>query len=480
MHYVAIAAGFDGTLAQEGACDPRCVHALRLLGASGRKLILVSGRELRDLLERMPDMDVFDFVIAENGAVMYRPATRESAILGQAPSELLVQELQRVGIQPLSVGNAVIRTTRENREKVSKTLHRLELDIQLVEDRVALMMVPADVSPVCGVQTALGELGLSPRNLLAVGDHTADSGLFRFAQYSIAVANATNDAKRIADRVTDAQICDGFLEIAAGLLAGESTEVPERHRITVSLSDDDKQLTFSPGSDSVVICGSNVTAKSWLCQRLAAELVSRTYQCCVLTDSLVDLGSEMAALRSHMSIIGSSLVPPRVMDVVTALEEPYSSVAIDMAALTDRKRVAFTQDLLRQLRNLQSVSGHPHAVLIHDPRQIHASQPELAALARSRDVSIVYVASEAMSLPEDLRSAVTHLISLDQTNEPAGPIPAANVQISTPGRAADIGNADAAASSHTAAAAGGTLARLSPSFDNGAASSASDRTLVTG
>src|SRR3982750_4504041 len=105
MHYVAIAAGFDGTLAQEGASDARCVHALRLLGASGRKLILVSGR---DLLERMPEIGVFDFVVAENGAVLYRPATRESAILGQAPSELLLQELQRTGVEPLSVGNAVI------------------------------------------------------------------------------------------------------------------------------------------------------------------------------------------------------------------------------------------------------------------------------------------------------------------------------------------------------------------------------------
>ncbi|MFL6576323.1 MAG: HAD family hydrolase, partial [Povalibacter sp.] len=385
MHYVAIAAGFDGTLAQEGASDARCVHALRLLGASGRKLILVSGRELRDLLERMPEIDVFDFVVAENGAVLYRPATRESAILGQAPSELLLQELQRTGVEPLSVGNAVIRTTRENREKVSQTLHKLELDIQVVEDRVALMMVPADVSQVCGVQAALSELRLSPRNLLAVGDHTADSGLFRFAQCSIAVANATADAKKTADRVTRAQICDGFLEIAAEMLSGEANDVPERHRITLSLNDEDKQLTFAPGTDSLLICGNSVTAKAWLCQRLTAELLSRTYQCCMLTDSITDLGSEMAALRGHMTVVGSALVPPRAADVLAALELPQNSVAVDMTALTDRKRVAFTQDLLRQMRGLQEASGHPHAVLIHDPRQIHASQPELAALARSRE-----------------------------------------------------------------------------------------------
>jgi hydroxymethylpyrimidine pyrophosphatase-like HAD family hydrolase len=482
MHYVAIAAGFDGTLAQEGACDPRCVHALRLLSASGRRLILVSGRELRDLLERMPALNVFDYIVAENGAVLYRPASRESAILGQAPSELLVQELEREGVQPLSVGNAVIRTKRENRDKVSHVVQRLELDVQIVEDRVALMVAPADVSQVYGIQAALDEMRISPRNLLAIGDHTADSGLFNYAQCSIAVANAAVDAKRVADRVTGAHTCDGFLEIASELLSGETGEVPQRQRMSLSLNEDDKQLGFSPGTDSLLICGSSPTAKAWLCQRLTAELLSRTYQCCVLADSIADLGTEMAALRGNMTVVGSALVAPRVTDAIAALDAPDVSVAVDMTALTDRKRVAFAQDLLRQVRTLQHGSGHPHALLIHDPRQIHASQPELAALARSKELSVVYVATEAMSLPEDLRRAATHVISLDPPPlEPKGGLPASGGKGSSSEGSADAGaNTDAAGSTHTAAAAGGTFARLSPSFDDAAPSSVSDRTLVTG
>ena len=95
MRYVALAAGFDGTLARDGHCDQRCVEALRSLAATGRKLILVTGRVLRELLEIFPEARLFDYVVAENGAVMYRPATRQSAILAQAPPEILVQELQR-------------------------------------------------------------------------------------------------------------------------------------------------------------------------------------------------------------------------------------------------------------------------------------------------------------------------------------------------------------------------------------------------
>src|SRR5690606_5423537 len=107
MRFVALAAGFDGTLAREGRYDERCVHALKALAVTGRKLILVTARELRELLEIFPAARVFDYIVAENGGVMHRPATRESQILAQAPSEILLQELQRRGILELSVGSSI-------------------------------------------------------------------------------------------------------------------------------------------------------------------------------------------------------------------------------------------------------------------------------------------------------------------------------------------------------------------------------------
>src|SRR5262245_8927263 len=100
MRYVAVAAGFDGTLARDGCVDERCLEALRALSATGRKLILVTARELRGLLEIFPEARIFDYVIAENGAVMYRSATRQSEILAQAPPEILLQELRRRHVTP--------------------------------------------------------------------------------------------------------------------------------------------------------------------------------------------------------------------------------------------------------------------------------------------------------------------------------------------------------------------------------------------
>jgi len=77
MRYVALACDYDGTLAHDGTVDDETIVALECLRESGRKLLLVTGRELDELARVFPRLDLFDRVVAENGALLYRPATRE-------------------------------------------------------------------------------------------------------------------------------------------------------------------------------------------------------------------------------------------------------------------------------------------------------------------------------------------------------------------------------------------------------------------
>ena len=71
MRYLAIACDYDGTLAKDGQVDESTVAALKRLRDSGRKLIMVSGRQLEDLFAVFPYTDLFDSIVAENGAVLY-------------------------------------------------------------------------------------------------------------------------------------------------------------------------------------------------------------------------------------------------------------------------------------------------------------------------------------------------------------------------------------------------------------------------
>ena len=85
MRFLALATDYDGTLATDGAVDPETLAALRRLAATGRTLILVTGRQLNDLLRVFPDARIFDAVVAENGAVVYRPATGATRVLAPPP-----------------------------------------------------------------------------------------------------------------------------------------------------------------------------------------------------------------------------------------------------------------------------------------------------------------------------------------------------------------------------------------------------------
>src|SRR6266487_6098337 len=112
MRYHALACDYDGTIAWDGEVSEDTILALQEVRKSGRKLILVTGRELDDLVKVFPRLDLFDRVVAENGALLYRPATREKRTLAERPSEEFVRELIQRGADPVSVGRVIVATWR--------------------------------------------------------------------------------------------------------------------------------------------------------------------------------------------------------------------------------------------------------------------------------------------------------------------------------------------------------------------------------
>src|SRR5262249_57814071 len=93
MRYHALACDYDGTIAWDGKVTERTVEALIDVKKSGRKLILVTGRELADLLRTFPRIDMFDRVVVENGGLLYRSATRAERKLAERPPEDFVPQL---------------------------------------------------------------------------------------------------------------------------------------------------------------------------------------------------------------------------------------------------------------------------------------------------------------------------------------------------------------------------------------------------
>src|SRR5215831_6298531 len=108
MRYLAIACDYDGTIAHDGVVADATIAALTRLKESGRRLILVTGRELESLMRVCSRLDLFERVVAENGAVVYRPETKEQKLLTEPPSDTLVAALRARRVEPLSVGQGIV------------------------------------------------------------------------------------------------------------------------------------------------------------------------------------------------------------------------------------------------------------------------------------------------------------------------------------------------------------------------------------
>src|SRR5437588_8146383 len=107
--FVALAADGDGTLLMGDRMAAATVAALRRWRRSGRKLLLTTGETKKDLAE-FPNLELFDLVIAENGALLYDPATKKEEVLAEPPPAKLVKALRREKVRPLRKGRVIIAT----------------------------------------------------------------------------------------------------------------------------------------------------------------------------------------------------------------------------------------------------------------------------------------------------------------------------------------------------------------------------------
>ncbi|TMF10089.1 MAG: HAD family phosphatase [Chloroflexi bacterium] len=219
MRFLALATDYDGTLASDGAVDLKTVVALRRLAATGRKLILVTGRQLNDLLRVFPEASIFDAVVAENGAVLYRPESRDTRVLAPPPPADFVAALQRRGVDPLWQGQVVVATVQPNDRAVMEVIRELRLDLQVILNKGSVMVLPGSVDKATGLRAALDELALAPRSVVAIGDAENDQAFLAMSGYGVAVANALDPLKASAAHVTRGEAGAGVREIIDWLIA---------------------------------------------------------------------------------------------------------------------------------------------------------------------------------------------------------------------------------------------------------------------
>ena len=140
----ALATDYDGTLAAEGEVADATLQALWRLKASGRKLIMVTGRELPDLRRVFAHTALFDAIVAENGALLWLPDRGERQ-LAPPPPPAFIAALQALRLEPLAIGRTIVSTARENAAVVAETIAALGLGWRLILNKDSVMVLPEAV-----------------------------------------------------------------------------------------------------------------------------------------------------------------------------------------------------------------------------------------------------------------------------------------------------------------------------------------------
>jgi hydroxymethylpyrimidine pyrophosphatase-like HAD family hydrolase len=389
MRYLALATDYDGTLATHGLVERHVLEALDRLAASGRKLLLVTGRELDDLLRVFPHIDHFDRVVAENGALLCRPSTGARRALAPPPPPEFVAELRRRSVAPLSIGRSIVATWQPNEVTVLDVIRDLGLELQVIFNKGAVMVLPPGVNKGSGLRSALADLGLSEHNVVAVGDAENDHALLEMAELSAAVANAVPMLKAAADLTTAADHGEGVIELIDALLESDLADVQPRkpqRMLTLGTRRSGERVQVPVAGFNLLIAGISGSGKSSISTSLLEQLIARRYQCCV-----IDPEGDYEELAGAI-LLGGAERAPELKEIMTALDRPDASVVVNLLGLALADRPRFCTTLLSRLQELRARTGRPHWILLDEAHHLLPVdwQPADVVLADALD-SIVCV-----------------------------------------------------------------------------------------
>jgi HAD superfamily hydrolase (TIGR01484 family) len=386
MRYLALASDYDGTLAHHGRLNSETIAALERLAASGRRLLMVTGRELSDLQKVCPRLDLFACIVAENGALLYWPDTRREDLLAARADATFVAKLRERGVGPLSVGRSIVATWEPHQSAVLETIRECGLELQVIFNKGAVMVLPAGVNKASGLHAALEKLGISRHNVVGIGDAENDHAFLAACECGVAVANALPTLKETADVVTRGDHGDGVIEIADALIA-DDLEAAEprltRHHLLLGSDREGREVRIPAYGTNLLLVGTSGSGKSTLATALLERLAQSEYTYCV-----IDPEGDYDTLPGAVTL-GSADRPASEEEILRLLGKPGESAVVNLIALPLADRPAFFAKLLPHLMELRTRSGQPHWLVVDETHHMLPAEWQRGGASRPERLNTV-------------------------------------------------------------------------------------------
>ena len=408
MHFLAFAVDYDGTIAENGNVPEHVCTALASLKASGRKLLLITGRELQALKHHFTQLDLFDLVVVENGALLYDPRTDTEELIADSASTALVERLRDKGVSPLSVGRSVIATWHPFEDAVINSIRELGLELQMTFNKDAIMVLPTGVNKASGLSAALLRLGICELNVVGVGDAENDHAFLAICGCAAAVNNAIDSIKARADICLSQDHGRGVCELIDMLLQKDAALVPvERIGVQLGRTADARKVWLPPESVLLVI-GNSGSGKSSYVTWLTERMVEAHQGFCI-----IDPEGDYLSLDGAVTV-GGLTTPPTTEESLHHLLQARLNVVVSTLALDPAARVQLFGELLPFIQQLRSSTGRPYWMVVDEA---HYMLPHCAAWPPGflANMGAIIVALDFDQVCPSLLDAVDVLVTLGST-----------------------------------------------------------------
>ena len=263
----------------------------------------------------------------------------------------------------------IVATWEPNQNAVLEVIRDLGLELQVIFNKGAVMVLPSGVNKASGLAAALRTIGVSARNTVGVGDAENDHAFLRVCEVSAAVANALPSVKVECDIVLAGERGDGVCELADAIIERDLADLPPRPREAIELGTarDGAMLTVRPTS-RILVAGRSGSGKSTVAVALLERLQEKGYQFC-----LVDPEGDHDNVLDVVPCIGTAARPPSVDEVLGLASQPDASVSVNLLGVPIGERPTFFADLLPHLCGLRSRSGAPHWIVVDEAHHMLAA-----------------------------------------------------------------------------------------------------------
>ena len=403
MRYFALACDYDGTLADGGVVSASTLDALKLLKNSGRRPILVTGRQLDDLFQVFQEHAIFDRIVADNGAVLYAPASRETKALAQPPPAAFLDALREKGV-PFTVGDVIVATIEPYDTAALEAIKEQGLELQVIYNKGSVMILPSGVNKSTGLAAALAELGLSEHNTVGIGDGENDHALLAFCELGVAVSDAIPTLKERADLTTTFPSSRGVEELIGRLLTDDLAAIqpqrPDRQIVLGKTAEGQGDVSIPSYGSALVIAGPSGSGKTTVVRALIERLVKNDYQVC-----LVDPEGDYDQLEKFVAL-GSPSRAPETPEIFQILQNPKSNVTVNLLGVAVADRPAYFTGLFPKLQELRSRAGRPHWIIIDEAHHLipKSWDPAEGALPEKLSETVLVTVHVNSVLPAALKS----------------------------------------------------------------------------